>query len=446
MSGLNLDRRNFLKGCAALGLGAVAAESGIVLAGCSSTSGPKTFIYTGCWNEKGGDAGLWVHVYDASTGQMSDAKQINGEVNVGFIAVDYDKGLLYVTDESDQPYDKSKGMGAGKGGRIFVYEVDGSDGSLTERQQVPSYGSNPSMVSLDPTGQYLVCSIHTAKPCVCTTEKKNGTWQIVPQCPTASVVLFKRNDDGTLVDPPLDCKPYRGKSHLSQLHTVTWDPQGRFFIVADKGTGDVYSLNINPAGPALQQTAGALSLGAGYSPRYVRFHPTRNWAYLNFESANEVVAFSYGASGKLEKIGSGQVVPESWMDEVPSEEDGGKFEQQDMKISDDGAYLYSVFRGAADNLVDGERQHKGGFQGVAVFKIDQTTGVPENIQSLKLDCAWPRGCALSPDGKHLVVSCLYSDEMITLAVNDDGTLSDTGVKTEQTTAANVTFYQQPYSN
>ncbi|MGI6031859.1 MAG: beta-propeller fold lactonase family protein [Coriobacteriales bacterium] len=443
MSELYFDRRSFIKGCAALGIGAAVASAGFGLVGCStsSSSGTKTFLYTGCWNEKGGDAGLWVHTFDTSTGKMSDSKQITDEVNVGFIAIDYDKKLLYVTDESDQPYDKEKGMSAGKGGRIFVYEVNESDGSLTEKQQVPSYGSNPSMVSLDPTGQYLVCSIHTAKPCVCTTEKKDGKWTIVPQCPTASVVLFKRNDDGTLVDPPLDCKPYRGKNHLSQLHTVTWEPNGSFFIVADKGTGDIYSLNINPAGPELQQTTDSFSLGAGYSPRYVRFHPSKKWVYLNFESANEVIVFSYDDDGKLKKIGSDKVVPQSWMKDVPSESDGGKFEQQDMKMSDDGTYLYSVFRGSSDNLVDGERVHDGGFQGVAAFKIDQDTGIPKNIQSLKLDCNWPRGCAISPDGKYLVVGSLYSDVMVTLTINDDGTLTDNGEKTDQTTAANVTFYQ-----
>lgn len=78
-----------------------------------------------------------------------------------------------------------------------------------------------------------------------------------------------------------------------------------------------------------------------------------------------------------------------------------------------------------------------------MLEIDQETGIPHNAQALELECAWPRGCALSPDERHLVVSCLYSDEMIALRINEDGTLSDNVVTIEQTTAANVTFFQAP---
>lgn len=76
------------------------------------------------------------------------------------------------------------------------------------------------------------------------------------------------------------------------------------------------------------------------------------------------------------------------------------FEQQDLKIDAEGRYLYSVFRGSSNGLdSDGTREYVSGFEGVAVFEIDQRTGKLRTIQSLTPDCKWPRGCASSPDGR-----------------------------------------------
>lgn len=447
---LRYSRRSFVKGAAVLGLSFATLGASETLAGCAgsgdgaasvaASNGTKTFVYTGCWDEKGGEKGLWVHTFDEATGEMTDAKRVTDEISVGFICIDYDKSLLYVTDECDVPFDKDAGMGAGGGGRIWVYEVDPLTGDLTERQCAPSFGSNPSMVSIDPTGKHLLCSIHTAKPCPCKIVQDDlGSWQIAPACPSANCVVFELNEDGTIGEVR-DIMAFRGEAHLSQLHTVTWAPNGKFFVVADKGTGDIYSMVLDSEGKL--ELASTVSLGKGYSPRYVRFHPEKPWMYCNFESANEVVAFSFDEKGVLERTGAGAVVPEEWLARVPEKD--GKYEQQDMKMTEDGSYLYTVFRGSSDNLVGKERVHgDGGFQGVAVLKIDQDTGIPDNVQALELDCAWPRGCALSPDEKHLVVSCLYSDEMIALPINADGTLSADAVAVEQTTAANVTFFRAP---
>ena len=444
------SRRSFVKGAAVLGLSFAALGAGGTLAGCagsgeggaaaSASNGRTTFVYTGCWDEKGGEKGLWVHAFDEATGQMTGARQITDEISVGFICIDYGKNLLYVTDECDVPFDKDAGMNAGGGGRIWVYGVDPATGDLEERQCTSSFGSNPSMVSIDPTGMFLLCSIHTAKPCPCkVVQDAEGAWEIAPACPSANCVVFALNDDGT-VGEVRDIMAFRGEGHLSQLHTVTWAPGGAFFVVADKGTGDLYSLALDADGKL--ELVSTVGLGKGYSPRYVRFHPQRPWMYCNFESANEVVAFAYNERGVLERMGSGPVVPEEWLARVPEQD--GKYEQQDMKMTEDGTRLYTVFRGSADNLVGKERVHgEGGFQGVAMLEIDQETGIPHNAQALELECAWPRGCALSPDERHLVVSCLYSDEMIALRINEDGTLSDDVVTIEQTTAANVTFFQAP---
>ena len=442
MEKLLCDRRSFLKAAALIGACAF-TSTGIV--GCSSSSSGKTYLYSGSWDEKGGTPGLYKHTYDASTGTIGDPELIN-KISVGFILIDYERGTLYVTEECDNPYDKDRELSAGAGGNIWVYSINPQDGSLQELQTSPSYGSNPSMVSFSPDKQFLLCSIHTAKPSPCHASKIDGKWEITPAIPSANCVVFPIKDDGTL-DSPCDIMTFDRKEgrHVSQLHTVTWAPSGAFFVIADKGTGDLYSMGLDVSGKlAALSTA---SLGDGYSCRYVRFSPDSKYCYVNFESANEVVTFSADENGNLTKIGSGIPVPEDIRNSMPK---GCKFEQQDMKITNDGTIIYDVVRGSNDDTSKeadtyGEKIHSdGGFQGVSVLKINSSTGIPERVQWIDLSSQqgwWPRGIALTPAEDRVVVACLYGDKLIEIPINDDGTLDDTNMKAfDQDTAANLTFY------
>jgi 6-phosphogluconolactonase (cycloisomerase 2 family) len=161
--------------------------------------------------------------------------------------------------------------------------------------------------------------------------------------------------------------------------------------------------------------------------------------YVNHERSMALKAFSYDDHGKLTEINEALAVPDSWMSQVP---ENGRAEQQDLKLSADGRFLYSVYRAGEDILAsNGERSYVPGFEGVAVFSVDQRNGKVTAVQRLELDCEWARGCAISPNGKWLVVGALFSDELITLAIGADGRLTDTGIRTPQPSAAGVTFFK-----
>lgn len=441
MKTLTMNRRTFLAACAAAGLSAVAAGS---VTGCSN--GTKTFLYTGSWDEKGGNPGLFLHTYDEKTGKIGEAQQ-QAEISVGFILPDYDRRLLYVTQEADNPYDKGKELNAGMGGSIYVYSVDEKTGALTELQASPAFGSNPSMVSFSPDKQFLLCSIHTAKPSPCHAEKVDGKWEIRPAMPSPNVVCFPIAEDGTLGNPTdimtFDWEPGR---HVSQLHTVTWAPDGSFMLVADKGTSWLYSMALSAKGE-LELLSTNKELGA--SARYVRFSPDGGFVYVNSESANEVAVFAVGADKSLKRIGEGEVVPADIRNGIPEK---AKFEQQDMKLNEAGTFLYDVVRGSVDDKSKaadtyGQKIHgseEGQFQGVSVLKIDQDSHLPERVQYVDLagvEGWWPRGIALTPSEDAVVVASLYGDELIRIPINEDGTLDEGGMEvTAQDTAANLTFY------
>ena len=76
-----------------------------------------------------------------------------------------------------------------------------------------------------------------------------------------------------------------------------------------------------------------------------------------------------------------------------------------------------------------------------MYAVSQEDGSVTTVQRYEFDdLFWPRGCAISPDGKFLLVASLYSDQVATLAIAEDGTLSDTGLRAEQDTCSSVTFY------
>lgn len=396
-----------------------------------------TYVYCGMWGEHGGNDGLWVHPYDTSTGALGAGRQVDAEIRTSNCYVDQERALLYMVDEVDQAFDKDAGIGSGGGGNVWVWQVDAVTGELTLKQKARSFGSNPSMFTLSPDKRYGVCSIHGAAPMSCQTEQDgDGSWRIVPGFADAPLVLFRMNDDGTLGEV-LDAYMAQG-AVLSHMHSCTWAPSGTFFVANDKGTGAISSVRITPD-EKLELVGSPYQAGADDKPRYVRFHPTKPWCYVNYEAANRLDAFSYDDEGRLTLINSDLVVPE---DRRAAVEKGWRFESQDMKISADGSTVYSCYRGSGDNPTgDGGHEHLGGFQGVAVYAVSQEDGSVTTVQRYEFDdLFWPRGCAISPDGKFLLVASLYSDQVATLAIAEDGTLSDTGLRAEQDTCSSVTFY------
>jgi 6-phosphogluconolactonase (cycloisomerase 2 family) len=176
-------------------------------------------------------------------------------------------------------------------------------------------------------------------------------------------------------------------------------------------------------------------LEPGSVPRYARFNAARKVVYVNFESANEVAVFRYNEQGMLSRVGGEKVVADSLLAKIPA---GAHLEQQDMRLHPSGRFLFTVVRGSLDYMEGSERRYKQGFDGVTAFAIDDS-GMPRRIQTIELAGHWPRGCALSPDGQFIVVPCLYSDEIVTLAIARDGTLSQVS-SIVQNAAANLAFF------
>jgi 6-phosphogluconolactonase len=100
-------------------------------------------------------------------------------------------------------------------------------------------------------------------------------------------------------------------------------------------------------------------------------------------------------------------------------------EQSDLRITSSGKYLYDLIRGA---------------DVISVFEVDESSGKLARIQTMPIDASGPRGCALSPDERFLLVANVASGDVIALSVGDDGRLSPTGTRLELPRPGNVTFF------
>jgi 6-phosphogluconolactonase len=138
---------------------------------------------------------------------------------------------------------------------------------------------------------------------------------------------------------------------------------------------------------------------------------------MNHEIKPVISAFRYNEDGKLDFILAVDVLPE-----------GTKFDRttmsSDVRIHPSGKYLYDLIRGL--NLI-------------SVFAIKEN-GEIERIQTVSLDGKGPRGCAVSADGRFILIALLDDQKVVVWAIGEDGKVSPTGKSVTQPNPGNVTFF------
>jgi 6-phosphogluconolactonase len=388
----------------------------------------NTFLYVGnraskpsSWETKPTTGkGFGICRYNTETGELELIKSVFGNISVGETCFDSKRNILYAVDEiMTQP-----GYLKGGGGQVYAFAIDPETGELTEINHQPSYGSLPSHVAVDATGNYLIATSHTGSaPVTKTVKDTSGKYRIVLEYDDATTVLYRLNNDGSIGDP-LDIYTHSGngpdpeQSH-PRIHSVMASPSGNLFAVCDKGSDKLYFFRINRKTEKLEVCGGeAYKSFPGSLPRYSVFHPTLPYFYMNHEVKPVISAFRYNEDGKLELIHTVNVLPEDVkVDRAVM--------QSDIRINPSGKYLYTLIRGV---------------DSVSVFKIKEKTGELEKIQTVTLDGTGPRGCAISPDGRFMHIAALTSKEILFWAIGEDGKLSPTGKKISQPNPGNVTFF------
>ncbi|MGM9522467.1 MAG: lactonase family protein [Oscillospiraceae bacterium] len=379
----------------------------------------KTYVYVGNWNTRG-EGGIGIYDYDPSTGEAKYIKTVREDIVAGLIVADKKRGVIYSIDErSDNP----DMPGKGGGGRVFSLRVDPETGNLEEISRQSAFGSMPAYITDDGTGNGLLLCNHSGNENITRIVKdENGHYRLERIFNDTAIMHYPINDDGSLGEPddayitPADGEIY------SCLHSVNLAPDGRSLVVCERNQDKAYLMHFDADSKKLvlddtEQFERGKGIKDGHCPRYSAFHPTKPFVYINSEYLPRLTVLRYGA--ELETIEIVDVTPPSAGDR--------KFSQSDLCVSADGRFLYTMYRGV--NMV-------------CVYAIDQDTGIPEFVQEIALSGEGPRGFKFSPDGRFLLVANLDSKDVTTLAVADDGRLTETEYRTfGQEHPGNVTFYE-----
>lgn len=384
----------------------------------------KTFVYVSSWSQHsdGSDQyGLSVYAFCKETGEMQWIETVEPRFLFNATHLDKQRGILYaLNEENDLP-----GLRAGGGGRIFVFQIDPDTGKLTLLCIKETWCPSPSYLSLDQSGNFLIVSNHGSKAAVTKIgQDAFGNYFPIVEHDDVAVELFSVKENGE-IGHLLDVVKHTGsgpekRQLTAHPHSVVMSPSGKLFAVCDKGNDTVRMYMLDKQRGKLIHPNHVHQCPAGSMPRYCVYHPEKPWLFHNNENNGTFCTLHYEQDGSLTQIASCSVLPE------PLEMQERILEQQGLAIDREGRYIYDVSRGP--NIV-------------TVLQVDQETGFTSPIQYQSVPGKWPRGCAISPDGRFLLVCCLSSEEIIVYSIGTDGRLSETGSCYSNKHAAFALFYE-----
>ena len=379
------------------------------------------FVFIGNWDRHKSPPqnGFGIFSFDSETGRLTPAGAAAPEITVGAACLNPQRTILYCVDE----YTTLPGYFLGGGGQVYAFKIDAETGALSEINHRPSFGSLPSSLTIDASGAYLIATHHTDRvPITKIARDDAGAFRIALDYDDATTVLFPLLKDGAIGEPcdvfkhAGDGGPLPRQTH-PQLHSVTAAPSGNLFLVCDKGNDELVFFRIDRETKTLRRCGDAFKTLPGSSPRYAAFHPTRPFVFVNHETKAIVSALRYDEAGSMELIATVSALPSG-------QEDSMEMKQSDILIDRTGRRLYSMIRGIS---------------AIPVFDVDQTSGSIERIDTVQLDVLGPRGGAISPDGRFMVIAAWESKEVTVWNIGGDGALSPTGHKLKQSNPGTVTF-------
>ena len=381
-----------------------------------------TYIYVSSWTHGKGDGGILLFRMDENTGELKyEGKEISG-VDFNVSVFDERRRILYALDTAPRiPLERSGG------GRIFAFKADAASGHLTEICCVPTWSRNPAYLSFDKSGRYLVAANHAGRNAVSKIRRgADGRFYPYVEYDDSTVELFSVNADGTIGEL-LDVVCHHGsgpewRQTNAHPHSCELSPDGRYFAVCDKGCDTVTLYSIDTSAGRLIQAGNIVRHEPGTLPRYCKFHPKLPYFYHNCEADMHIHAFRYYENGRLEKIGAFSALPDGY---AVREEGQEIYEQQGLVMHPDGRFLYDVARGPGT---------------VAVFEILPATGELRRIQDVFTEKRWPRGIAMSPSGRFLLLCSVESSDITVYRVAEDGRLYSTGHSAQAECAAWAAFW------
>ena len=345
-----------------------------------STSASGTIqVYVGTYTHRE-SAGVYVYTLDLWSGKLEYHSELGATEHPSFLCLSPEQRHLYAINELVP------------NGQITACAIDGSNGRLERLNVQSTEGSSPCYVCVHPNGRYALVSNYLS-----------GSVAVLPIAADGSLgrAIHTEQHEGSSVDPERQAEPH--------AHAIVLDPAGNYAFAPDLGIDKVMIYRFDA-------DTGRLAPGAqpwvesepGVGPRHFTFHPSGRFAYLINELGSTMSSFTYdGSSGRLEQIQTLSTLPDDF---------AGTNHTADLHISPSGKHLYGSNRG---------------HDSIAVFRIDESSGMLERVQVALTKGSTPRNFAIDPTGVFLLAANQETDSIVSFSRDDDtGMLSETGHEVE----------------
>lgn len=283
----------------------------------ASAAAQTQYAWVGTYNPNG--EGLYRFTIDSQTGALRDKALVAKLPNLAQLTVSADGKTLYAASEVDK-------------GVVQAWRI-GSNGELSELNQVASGGAGPVYLSLTPDGRHLLVANYVS----------------------GSIAVLPVNEEGNLgeaVDIHQDQGPagaerpaaaVEGSFAISDhngphAHMIAADPSGKFVYSTDLGLDRIYQYRLDNASGKLTPNdppfIDASSPGAG--PRHFVFTPQGDGLWLINEEASTLTFFHLDKQTGLLREGK-------TVSALPKEYKGTSF-AAGLVLSRDGKQLYVANR------------------------------------------------------------------------------------------------------
>src|ERR1022692_2336598 len=220
-----------------------------------------TFVYFGS-HGKGPTCGFSLAHFDTDTGRLTTPVFLQEAVAPAYFIIRPDGTRLYTCNSEP-------------GSSVSAYAIDPATAKLTFLNQKPSGGGDPSYVSLDATGRYLMVANYLG----------------------GSVAVFALQPDGSIGERTAFVQHTGASVNPSNqthahAHSIRVDPTNRFVLVADLGVDKIFVYRFDPKTGALQPNDPPFAAVApGSGPRHTAFHPNGRDVYLINQMGGSIVRF-----------------------------------------------------------------------------------------------------------------------------------------------------------
>jgi len=332
------------------------------------------FVYFGS-HGSGPHIGFSIAHFDTGTGKMTEPVFLEEAVAPAYFIIRPDGRRLYTCNSFP-------------GSSVSAYAIDPATAKLRFLNQQPSGGGDPSYVSLDPSGRYLMVANFLG----------------------GSAAVFALRPDGSIgrrtafiqhIGASLD--PHDPRH--AHAHSIRFDPSHHFVLLADLGLDKIFIYRLNPNTGALTSNDPPFaSVAPGSGPRHTAFDPRGRYVYVINQTANSIVRCGWDSNrGALTPFETVSTLPEGFKGENMGSE---------ILMHPSGKFLYATNRGN---------------NSVAVFSVQRDTGRLTPIQLISTQGKTPRNAEFDPTGKWLLVSNQDSNNAVIFRIDQStGHLTQNG--------------------